>query len=155
MLAQAPRIRTLGYRNSHFLAEYMTAQLGQMRRAVSPLLLSGQTQAEGIALLSDGDVAIVVGLRRRPAVFNQVLAEIAGRGAKVLLIADQTVRKAPAVATWTLICDVDTPQFADAYSGALALLRLIAVETHRILGSSGRSYLEDVETLRARLGELE
>lgn len=154
-LATAPRIRTLGYRNSHFLAEYVTAQLGQMRRAVSPLLLPGQTQAEGIALLAEGDLAIVIGLRRRPAGFNRVVEEIAAKRARILLITDQTIREAPALATWTIECHVDTPQFADAYSGALAVLRLIAVETRRALGRSGQTYLEEVEALRDRLQELE
>ncbi len=154
-IAEVPRIRTLGFRNSHFLAQYLTAQLSQMRRAVSPLLLPGQTRAEGIALLTERDLAIVIGLRRRPAGFNDMVAEIAGRGARILLIADQTVREAPAHATWTLTCQVDTAQYADAYSGALAVLRLLAVETRRALGSSGQSYLEEVEALRTRLGELE
>lgn len=154
-IATAPRIRTLGYRNSHFLAQYAAAQLGQMRRAVSPLLLPGQTQAEGIALLSEGDMAIVIGLRRRPAGFSKVVEEIARRGAKILLLSDQTIREAPAFATWTIECRVDTPQFADAYSGALSVLRLLAVETRSALGASGQSYLEDVEKLRERLKELE
>ncbi|MCR8547549.1 MurR/RpiR family transcriptional regulator [Salipiger sp. P9] len=154
-MATAPRIRTLGYRNSHFLAQYVTAQLGQIRRAVSPLLLPGQTQAEGIALLTEGDLAVVIGLRRRPAGFNQVVEEIAARGARILLMADQTIREAPAHATWTIDCQVDTTQFADAYSGAMAVLRLLAIETRRALGSAGQSYLEEVEALRNRLQELE
>lgn len=154
-IATAPRIRTVGYRNSHFLAQYLTAQLSQMRRAVAPLLLPGQTQAEGIALLEEGDLAIVIGLRRRPTGFSRVVEEISLRGAKILLLTDRTVREAPAFATWTIECQVDTPQFADAYSGALSVLRLIAIETRRALGASGQDYLENVEKLRERLQELE
>lgn len=154
-IAAAPRIRTLGYRNSHFLADYITAQLGQMRTAVSPLLMPNQTQAEGIALLSPGDFVIVIGLRRRPRGFTHVVEEIARRGAHILLIADPTIREAPAYARWTLEVQVDTPQFADAYSGALAVLRLLAVETRRTLGAEGQAYLEEVEALRGRLDELE
>ncbi|MEV8468446.1 MurR/RpiR family transcriptional regulator [Fluviibacterium sp. DFM31] len=154
-LATAPRVRCLGYRNSHFLAQYVTAQLAQIRRAVSPLLLPGQTQAEGIALLEPGDLAIVVGLRRRPAGFNRVVAEIADRGARILLITDQSVREAPALATWTIECQVDTPHFADSYVGAISILRLLVLETRRALGGAGQSYLEDVEALRIRLNELE
>lgn len=154
-IATAPRIRTLGYRNSHFLAQYATAQLAQMRPGVSPLLLPGQTQAEGISMLGKGDLAIIVGLRRRPSGFVRAVEEIAERGASILLIADQTIRAAPAFATWTLECAVDTPQFADSYVGAVSMLRLLTLETRRALGEAGRVYLEEVEELRGRLGELE
>jgi len=154
-MATAPRIRTLGYRNSHFLAQYVTAQLGQIRRAVSPLLLPGQTQAEGIALLDKGDLAVVIGLRRRPAGFTSVVQEISRRGARILLITDKTIREAPAHATWTIDSQVETTQYSDAYSGALAVLRLLAVETRRALGEAGQTYLEEVEALRERLQELE
>ncbi|MCA0044875.1 MurR/RpiR family transcriptional regulator [Celeribacter litoreus] len=154
-IATAKRVRTLGYRNSHFLAQYFTAQLAQIRRAVSPMLLPGQTHAEGISLLGADDLAIVIGLRRRPANFNRVVEEIAGTGARILLIADQTVREAPAFATWTIECQVETSQFADAYSGALAVLRLLSVEARLALGTAGQTYLEEVEERRDRLQELE
>ena len=154
-IAQAPRVRTLGFRNSHFLAQYVTAQLAQMRPGVAPMLLPGQTQAEGISTLGAGDLAIIVGLRRRPAGFARLVEAVATRGARVLLLADQTVRAAPAHATWTLDCVVDTPQFADSYVGAISALRLLILETGRALGEGGRAHLEAVEELREELGELE
>ncbi len=153
--AEAPRIRTIGFRNSHYLAGYLTAQLAQMRSGVAPLLLPGQMQAEGITALGDGDLAIVVGLRRRPAGFAQLMQAIAARRARVLLITDPTVREAPAHATWTLDCVVDTPQYADSYVGAFSLMRLIALAVRRALGDRGRDYLENVEELRISLDELE
>lgn len=153
--ARAQRIRTLGFRNSHFLAQYLTAQLAQMRPGVAPLLLPGQTQAEGISALGEGDLVIVVGLRRRPAGFTRLVEAIAARKAQVVLIADQTVREAPAYATWTLDCLVDTPEYADSYVGAISLLRLLTLEVGHALGEQGRAHLEDVEDLRSTLGELE
>lgn len=153
--ARAPQIRTIGFRNSHFLAEFLTAQLTQLRAGVAPLMLPGQTQAEGVSALNDGDLAIIIGLRRRPAGFIRLVEAIAARGARVLLVADQTIREAPAHATWTLDCVVDTPQYADSYTGAISLLRLLALETGRALGEPGREHLEIVEVLRSALGELE
>jgi len=35
------------------------------------------------------------------------------------------------------------------------MLRLLTLETRRALGEAGRVYLEEVEELRGRLGELE
>lgn len=151
----APRIRTLGYRNSHFLSQYLTAQIAMMRPGVAPLLMPGQTESEGISSLGPRDLAIVVAMRRRPAGFNRMVEAIATRGCKVLLLADESIRGAPAHATWTLDCVVETPQFADSYVGALALLRMIVVEAERALGAAGHRHMEDVEDLRERLGELE
>lgn len=154
-IASAARIRTLGYRNSHFLSQYITAQLAQMRPGVSPLLLPGQTRAEGIAALEEGDLAIIVGLRRRPRDFTETVEAIAARGVKIVLLADQTVREAPAMATWTLDCVVDTPQFADSYVGAMSVLRLMTIEASRALGDRGQKHLERVEDLRGEMDELE
>lgn len=154
-IARAPRVRTLGFRSSHFLAQYLTAQLSQMRPGVAPMLVPGQTRAEGISALGKGDLAIVVGLRRRPAGFSRIVEAIAARGVRVLLLADQTVREAPAHATWTLDCVVDTTQFADSYVGAVSVLRLLTLEVGRALGEKGRAHLEEVEGLRTDLGELE
>lgn len=151
----AARIRTLGYRNSHFLAEYVTANLAQMRPGVAPLLLPGQTESEGIAMLGPEDLAIVVGLRRRPAGFSRIVEAIAARGTPILLLSDETIRSAPAHATWSLNCVVDTPQFADSYVGALSVLRLISIEAKRALDLAGHRHLQEVEELRDRLGELE
>ncbi|WP_236545243.1 MurR/RpiR family transcriptional regulator [Tropicimonas marinistellae] len=154
-IAEAPRIRTLGYRNSHFLAQYITAQLAQMRPGVAPLLLPGQTRSEGIAALEEGNLAIVIGLRRRPSGFMKTIEAISARGARIVLIADQTIREAPAFATWTLDCVVDTPQFADSYAGAMSVLRLLIVEANRALSERGQKHLERVEELREQLDELE
>ncbi|WP_238365367.1 MurR/RpiR family transcriptional regulator [Mesobacterium pallidum] len=154
-VTKATRIRTLGYRNSAFLAQYLAAQLAQMRPGVAPLLLPGQTESEGIAMLGPDDLAIVVGLRRRTAGFTRVVEAIAARGTPVLLIADGTIRGAPAHATWTLDCVVETPHFADSYVGTMALLRLLYIEVKREMDKAGLRHLQDIEDLRDRLGELE
>lgn len=154
-LAKARKVRLLGYRNSRFLSDYLTAQLAQLRHDVAPLVLDGQTMSEGIAGLGPQDVAVLVGFRRRPAKFTEIVRLIAARGAKVLLVADKDLREAPAFATWTFICAVQTPLPIDSYAGALSLVRKLAIETTAALGDAGLHHLNDVETLREHLGELE
>lgn len=154
-LATAGRVRTLGYRNSHFLAQYLTAQLAQVRPGVAPMLLPGQTRAEGISALEQSDLAVIIGLRRRPRDFVRTVEAIAAQGVRILMLADQTIRKAPALATWTLDCVVDTPQYADSYAGAMSVLRLLVIETTRALGDTGQRHLQRVEDLREELRELE
>ena len=154
-IAGAGQVRTLGFRNSRFLADYFTAQIVQLRPDVAPLVLDGQTLAEGIAGLGEGDVAVVIGLRRRPAHFSKLVRAIAERKARLVLLADGSLREAPAFATWTLDCVVDTSWSRDSYVGALALLRLLAIECGTALGEEGRRHLNTVEALREDLDELE
>lgn len=153
--ARARQIRVLGFRNSRFLADYLTAQLAQLRGDVSPLGLDGQTLSEGIAGLGPQDLVIVIGFRRRPANFAQIVRLLGARGARMLLIADKGLREAPAHATWTLTCAVETAQPLDSYAGAMTVLRLLVTELALALGEAGRRHLDAVESLRDQLGELE
>ena len=154
-MAGARRLRTLGFRNSRFLADYFSAQLSQMRGGVAPLVQDGQTVAEGIAGLGPGDVVLIVGLRRRPAGFSRMVRLIAGRQARIVILADSSLREALDCATWTLECAVETHLALDSYVGALAILRLLAIECGKALGEGGRRHLNTVEALREDLEELE
>ncbi|EPX76573.1 MurR/RpiR family transcriptional regulator [Salipiger mucosus] len=154
-LAEARQVRLLGFRNSRFLADYLTAQLAQLRADVAPLALEGQTLAEGIAGIGQGDVVVLIGLRRRPARFGQLVRLLAERGAKLLLVADKGLREAPAYATWTLTCAVETDLPLDSYVGVMTVLRLLASDTAEALGDAALHHLNEVETLRDTLSELE
>lgn len=154
-LASARRVRALGFRNSRFIAEYAAASLSQLRPGVASLDPDGQCLGERLIELAPGDVLIAVGLRRRRRGFKDVVRIACDRGARVLLLADKSIRETPAEATWTLDCVVETLEFADSYSGAMALVRLLVLETARKLGKAGRDYLGEVEALRTDLGELE
>ncbi|MFD0982748.1 MurR/RpiR family transcriptional regulator [Tropicimonas aquimaris] len=154
-IAGARQVRLMGFRNSRFLSDYLTAQLAQLRHDVAPLGLYGQTIAEGIAGLGPQDIAVVVGFRRRPARFSQIIRLIAERQSRVILIADKSLREAPAFATWTFTCSVETPLPIDSYVGALTLMRMLATETAAELEDRGIHHLNEVETLRETLGELE
>lgn len=154
-LAGARRIRVAGFRNSHFAAAYFCSTMAQLRPDVTSLNAAGQTLGEGLADLGPGDVVLVVGLRRRPNGFVDVMRTLAATGADVVLIADRSIREAPAFAKWTLTCAVELPQILDSYGGALAVLRLVALETMRRLGSDARRRLESIEAFHETLSELE
>jgi len=154
-IATARQVRTVGFRNSRFLADYITAQLAQMRPDVAALLIDGQTFAEGIASLGPADLALIVGLRRRPAGFSRLVEAIAARGAPVILICDSSLRGVPAHAAWTFSCAVETRSVWDSYAGAMALLRLLAMEAATALGPAGTAHLKTVEALREDLNEME
>ena len=154
-LAGARQLRIAGFRNSWFLAEYACSTLGQFRPGVAMLNMPGQTLAEGIAAMGPGDAVLVIGLRRRPAGFAEVMRAMAGTGATIVLLADLSIRAAPALADHALSCTVGTPQALDSPAGALAILRLLALLTMQRLGAAGRRQMEQAESLLGTLGELE
>jgi len=154
-VAKARRVRIAGFRNSYFAAEYARNLLAQIRPDVAMLTRPGQTLAEGVAELNRGDVAIVLGFRRRVARFNDFVAAVEATGAEILLLSDRSVREAPLRARWTITCAVETPQALDSYSGAMAVLRLIALDLIRQLGADARSLLQKIEQTHELLDELE
>lgn len=155
LLAACKRVRFAGFRNSRFLADYATATLCQFRQDVERMNHPGQTLAEGVAGLSKGDVAIIIGLRRRPAFFNGFVKACSSTGAAVVLVADNSIREAPAFAHHNITCTVDTPQLVDSYLGAMAIIRALLLAAIDKLGSEGRQYLFEVEALHEDLDELE
>ncbi|GMG84314.1 hypothetical protein LNKW23_35290 [Paralimibaculum aggregatum] len=154
-LAGARQLRIAGFRNSFFLAEYACSTLGQFRPGVAMLNMPGQTLAEGIAAMRPEDAVLVIGLRRRPAGFAEVMRAISGTGARIVLLADLSIRTAPALADHALSCTVGTPQALDSPAGALAVLRLLALLTMQRLDGASRRQMEQVESLLGTLGELE
>jgi DNA-binding MurR/RpiR family transcriptional regulator len=155
LLATCKRVRFAGFRNSRFLADYATATLCQFRQDVERMNHPGQTLAEGVAGLSKGDVAVVLGLRRRPSFFNGFVKACASTGASVVLIADNSIREAPAYATYNITSAVDTPQLMDSYLGSMAIVRALLLAAVEKLGSEGRQYLFQIEALHEDLDELE
>lgn len=155
LLAGCRRLRVAGFRNSHFAAEYARASLAQFRPGVEMLNAPGQTLAEGIAGVGAGDAVLVIGLRRRPAGFAEFVQAVAGSGAEVVLVADRSIRTAPAAARHSLTCVVETAQAVDSYAGVLALLRMLALAVLAQLDTAGRQHLERIEAIHERLGELE
>ena len=154
-VAGARRVRFAGFRNSHFIAAYGQSTLAQFRPDVTMLRTGDQSIAEAAAQVEADDVIIVVGLRRRPADFNLFVRLVAEAGAAVALIADRSIREAPARVRWMLPCAVETPQALDSYVGALAVMRALLGAAVDRLGAAGRRWLERSETLHETFGDLE
>jgi len=154
-LAKAPRIRLAGFRNSHVVADFARTMFGQFRGDVEMLNAPGQTLAEGIAGIGTDDAVLIVGLRRRPSGFTDFVRAVAGSGADVAMLADSSIREAPAEARWNITCRVETPQLLDSYTGVLAVLRLLAMETMRRLDGDARKHLAKIEDIHIALDELD
>ncbi|WP_299365414.1 hypothetical protein [uncultured Paracoccus sp.] len=64
----------------------LTCPPSPMSPAVTPF---GQTPAEGVAGVAQGDVVVAFGLRRRVTYFGSLLEALTANGAQILLVADQ------------------------------------------------------------------
>ena len=154
-LAKAHNLGFMGFRNSYYFAAYARWQFIQFRDKTRMIPGSGETVAERIADLGDGDVVLVVGVRRIVGILKRYLEAISNTGASVLLITDPSARGIPAIARWTITCPVENSHVFDSYSGVLAVLRLLAYETFEKIGKPGREYMQKIEERHEELAEFE
>jgi DNA-binding MurR/RpiR family transcriptional regulator len=152
-LARAKRLFFMGFRNGSYISGYARWQFVQFRGDVHNLTGGGETLAERIADLKQGDLLVLVGVRRLVAKLRRYAEAARAAGADILLLTDTSARITPAHARWTIICAVENPHVLDSYAGVMGVLRLLAVETMRKLGRSGRDRLLQIETLHESLAE--
>ncbi len=152
-MTRARRLFFLGFRNSSLLASLACNQFMRFRKNVFQLNAQGETLAERLAELDKGDVVVVVALRRLHRQLDEYVSAARDRGARIVLISDPSIRTLPARADWSFVAAVESSQAFDCYAGAVALLRLLAVEVLHLSGRDGRQRLQAVEDLHERLDE--
>ena len=108
-----------------------------------------------LAALGARDVVVVVGPRRRPAVFARLVSLLADSPAQVALLADASSRRYAAHVDHWLECPVDTGGAFDSHAPAAALIALLADAVLAATGASGPRRVADVDRLYRQLGELE
>lgn len=155
LLAQAPQVLIVGWRNSHPVALHLRQQLIQARAGVRLAPLPGQVVAEELAGLRPRDVIVVVGFRRRPAGFGTFLAEASRTGASVVLLADPTARSHAAACTYWLECPVTGTLAFDSYAAAMSLVSVVADGVLSALGRGARDRVGEITASYARLSEIE
>ena len=154
-LAGAATVWFTGFRNSRFLADYARAAFTNLRGSAYALAPSGQTLAEGVAGVAQGDVIVAFGMRRRVTHFGALLEALTLNGAQILLIADQAIALPDGQPRWFFRCSVETTRALDSYAAPLAVTRMLALETMNVLGKSAADRLRLIETTQVRLKELE
>ena len=155
LLARADRVVVMGWRNSHPVALHLRQQLAQARDVVRVAPVPGQTLGEELVGLGRGDAVVVVGFRRRPRGFGDVLAEVAASGARVLLIADPSaVGHAGRADVW-LECGVQSALAFDSYASAMTLVSVLADGVLAASGRAGTTRVRRITETYERLDELE
>lgn len=153
VLAKAPRIWVVGFRNSHALALYARELLVQVKPDVRLLPLPGQTLAEDLSALGAGDAVLMLGFRRRPPVLAKILRVARSAGADVVLLTDPSLGDVAAEATVTFRCLSRGASLFDSYVAPLSLLNHLCAEVALALGETAQAKLRRSEQLHDVFGD--
>lgn len=152
-MVAARRVWIVGFRASHGLAYYLRWQVVQVLPGATLLPGPGETLAEHLAAMEEGDVAVVFALRRRVAVLPEMLAQMRAAGVKVAVITNSHAAE-PLPATWTVRCDSQAPGPLDNHVGVMAVCHLLATRAMEHAGVEGRRRLATIQTIHDALSEL-
>jgi DNA-binding MurR/RpiR family transcriptional regulator len=152
-LLGARKVWVIGFRASAPLAQYVQWQLLQVLENSVALPGHGQTMGEHIAGVQRDDVVLLFGLRRRVALWEDVVTGLAQSGAKIAIITDESMG-VRAGAAWHFRCTTESSGPLFSHVGVMALLNLIANRTIALAGDAGRKRLALIEAANDLLGEL-
>lgn len=154
-LDSARHVVVIGFRNSYPLALHFRQQLIQARTQVRVVPHPNQSLAEEIVDLTEQDVVVLFGFRRRPAAFASLIDAIERTPAKVALLADPTAINFASQVTWFFEAPLESLSAFDSYAAANSLICLIANGVlHRRL-AEGRERISAISDVYAELSELE
>ncbi|MGX1101142.1 MurR/RpiR family transcriptional regulator [Amorphus sp. MBR-141] len=154
-IGKAANVWCIGYRNSYFFASYARRQLAQTRAGVHLLPQPGQVLMEEIAGIGTGDVALVVGLRRRAEITATAMQFLAASGVPILYVTDHRADRTARLATWVLRCRTRGVSLFDSYVGVISLLNHVCTEVAAGAGDAARQRFAAIETANDAGGELE
>lgn len=155
LLTGARNLLVVGLRNSYPVALHLHQQLIQARPGVRLAPQPGQTLGEELAGIGKDDVLVLVGFRRRPALFARLMDAAAASQADVILVADGTARGYAAAASCWLECPIDSEGAFDSYSTAMALVGLLANGVLNRQVATGRRRISAIAAAYEELAELE
>lgn len=154
-LVEAREVLVVGYRNSYPVALHLREQLVQSRGRVRIAPQPGQSLGEDLADLGEGDVVVLVGFRRRPSRFGEILDAVVATGARCILITDPSGRPLATRADLAIECPLESPAAFDSYASAMSLVSLVA---SAVLGADirrGRSRIAGIDSTYRGLAEIE
>lgn len=152
-IANAKRVKIIGYRNSYPLAMHFRQQLMQCRANVELLPLPGQTLGEDLVSIADDDFVIVIGIRRRVAQFEKIIHHLSGK--PCLLITDQSGQKYADAVAHFLVCHMNNQAPLDSYAVPMSLISYLVNKVYRHLGQHAAQLSRHISHSYAQLNEVE
>jgi DNA-binding MurR/RpiR family transcriptional regulator len=154
LLAKARRVRVIGLRNGHFIAQHMTYLLAQLRGDVAALPSSSLTLAEDLASVDRADVLVVIDLRRRAAVLPGIVSAARATGARMIFVASPGMPALSRNGDIALQCLTDGASIFDSYAAAVSIVNFLSASVAKTLGKQSRKRLESIEALHETLGDI-
>jgi DNA-binding MurR/RpiR family transcriptional regulator len=155
ILARAPRVTVIGFRNSYPLAFYARDLLVQVRAQVRLLPLPGQTISEEFSQLGPDEAVLAIGFRRRTPALARILRVACQSGAPVILIGDSSLGDVARSATVVFRCASRGSRLFDSYVAPMSLLNYLCSRVALALGNGAQERLHRIETMHDALGDLE
>ncbi len=153
ILARADRIWVVGFRNSYALALYARELLAQVKPDVRLLPAPGQTVAEELSALAEGDAALMLGFRRRPEGFAGILQAAARAKARVVLVGDPSLGDLDKHADIAFRCLSRGSGLFDTYVAPISLLNYLCSGVAMALGEAAQKRLQRSEQLHEQFGD--
>ena len=149
----ARKVWVIGFRASHPFAVYLQWQLTQVVENIVAIPHGGETLGEHLVSFDAADVVVVVGLRRRVARMEQILAHAERAGARLLYITDEGVEPR-AGAAWHFRCHTVATGPLFNHTSVMAGCHYLTMRAIELAGGPGRSRLRGIEMLNDAFDEL-
>ena len=153
LLASAKQVTLIGFRNAYPIALHFRQQLKQIRSSVRVLPQPGQTLSEDIIDLTENDVVILFGFRRRTRQFKYVLDSI--RHCTTVLITDPTGQAYRSHVDHLLVSHIGSELPFDSYSAPMSLVASLCNLTYDELGHAASERVEAITDIYIQMDELE
>jgi DNA-binding MurR/RpiR family transcriptional regulator len=124
------------------------------RTGVTLLPQPGQMAMEDLAAAGPDDVALVVGVRRRAALTDQVLAYLRDREVPTAYFTDHRAATATRLATWNFRCQSRGVSLFDSYVAMMSVMNYFCTEVVAESGEDGRTQLARIEEALDMTGEI-
>lgn len=153
LLAEAPRIWVVGFRNSYALASYAKGLLVQVKPDVRLLPAAGLTLSEDLATLAPDDLVLAIGFRRRPPLLRRLLQTCREAGARILYLTDPTASGTARLADVVLRCHSVGASVFDSYVAPMSVLNYLCAGLARRLHEEAGSRLARIESFHALMDD--
>lgn len=154
LMTKARRVTVLGYRNSAYLAMYLTSQLGLLREAVSSAATNSDSLARALLDLEPEDLVVSVAMRRRVPELLKAHELIRRRQTPLVIITDPSGLSITHPSDLVITCHCQTQSLFDSYAAPMSVLNFLLGLTAQKLGDQARTRLRDAEAVHAELKDL-
>ncbi|MDT0596165.1 MurR/RpiR family transcriptional regulator [Glaciecola petra] len=154
LIVTAPKISIIGFRNSYPLALHFRQQLKQIRGAVRILPQPGQTLSEELVDLEKEDLVILLGFRRRPKGFGQLVESLKGKS--IILLTDPSGQIFNQQVEHILVCHLGNDNAFDSYSAPMSVISMLCNKVYQSINKNGEGHrrIEKISSLYKQLDEL-